>query len=418
MTRLLSFIYNKVIIGLSVVLCITLFASCASDDDNDTPEPVPPTKAEQTLLFFFPYADNLTTSSIFLPSDLREIKQFISDKGGLDGYKIIVYWGKSSLSGGATIADLYELKYDNGTFVNDTIEHYDRALQSDKQFLTTMFSKVKSVADTPRIGMITGGHGCGWLPSQLYYGMVSRSFGGTSDAPLRIDIADFSESLLSASLHPEYILFDDCLMNNIEVLYELRNNTDYIIATPAEQPGEGMPYTDIMPYLIGNPQYERIADAFINYYGDFTRYSSPYTDRSTRKRENPGTICITKCSEIDAIATAMKQLNAVTDLDAISNPDRMDIQRMDMATQGIFYDLMSYAEVLSTTAEGTATQLSALSEAVKKATVTAKHGGFYLARGEYCYPITSYCGITISDPSQNDYLTYFKEDTSWWQATH
>ncbi len=91
---------------------------------------------------------------------------------------------------------------------------------------------------------------------------------------------------------------------------------------------------------------------------------------------------------------------------------------MDMASEGIFDDLMSYAEVLSTTAEGTETQLSALSEAVKKATVAAKHGGFFLARGEYCYPITSYCGITVSDPSQNSYITYFKEDTSWWQATH
>lgn len=407
---------NKVIIGLLTVLCITLFASCA-DDDEYTP-PKPQKEATQTLFLFFPFADNLSTSSYFIPDDILEIKEYIQQKGGIDGYRIIVYYGKSSTSGGATISDLYEMKYENGKFVNDTIEHYDRAIQSDKEFLTTLFKKVKSTANTPQYFMITGGHGCGWLPSQLYYGYVSRSFGGAAEQAQRIEIGTFSDALAEASLHPDYILFDDCLMSNIEVLYRLRNATDYIIATPAEQPGEGMPYTDIMPYLTDIPQYDKIAEDFINYYGDFSRYSSSYRDYLNGSRENPGTICITKCSEIEDIANCMKQLNEVATPSSFSNPDAIGIQRMDYASQGIFYDLLSYAEVLASTAEGTEALLEAVHNAIAKATVSAKHSGFFLAKGDHCYPITSYCGITTSDPSKNEDIVRYKQNTAWWKATH
>lgn len=399
-----------------MVLCITLFVSCSSDDDESKPKPS--RKVDQTLFLFFPYADNLTTSSYFIPSDLREIKDYIQSEEGMDGYRVIVYFGKSSYNGVSTIGDLYEMKYENGTLLNDTIAHYDNVIQSDKDFLVKLFAKVKNTSDTPRYALITGGHGCGWLPSQLYYGYVSRSFGGASDKSLRIEVGTFSDALAEASLHPEYILFDDCLMNNIEVLYRLRKVTDYIIATPAEQPGEGMPYYDIMPYLTGNPQYERIAETFIQYYGDFSRYSSSYKDYATGHRENPGTICITKCSEIEGIANSMKQLNEVTTPSSISNPDVSGIQRMDQASEGIYYDLLSYAEVLASTAEGTEAQLKAVRDAIAKATVSAKHGGFYLAKGDHCFPITTYCGITVSDPTRNQFIIPYIQKTSWWYATH
>ena len=50
-------------------------------------------------------------------------------------------------------------------------------------------------------------------------------------------------------LHFDYVFFDCCCMQTIEVAYELRNYTDYITAVASETPDEGAPYASIVPIL-------------------------------------------------------------------------------------------------------------------------------------------------------------------------
>ena len=50
-------------------------------------------------------------------------------------------------------------------------------------------------------------------------------------------------------LHFDYVFFDCCCMQTIEVAYELRNYTDYITAVASETPVDGAPYESIVPIL-------------------------------------------------------------------------------------------------------------------------------------------------------------------------
>lgn len=49
-----------------------------------------------------------------------------------------------------------------------------------------------------------------------------------------------------------YILFDACCMSSMEVIYELKDKTDYVIASTAEVLNTSFTYDKIVPYLFGD----------------------------------------------------------------------------------------------------------------------------------------------------------------------
>ena len=123
----------------------------------------------------------------------------------------------------------------------------------------------------------------------------------------------------------EYILFDDCYMSSIEVAYALRHVAEYLIACPTEIMAFGMPYAEIGRYLLGEPDYESICREFYEFY---STYQYPYA-----------TFGITDCSELDALASLMREINGQYVFD---ESQRRDLQPMDGYTPTIFYDYGDY----------------------------------------------------------------------------
>ena len=73
--------------------------------------------------------------------------------------------------------------------------------------------------------------------------------------------------LLSNLPHLDYVMFDACFMQCVEVAYELRNVCDWVISSPAEIPGDGAPYEQVLPLLCANPfSAEAVIDAYHAYY--------------------------------------------------------------------------------------------------------------------------------------------------------
>jgi hypothetical protein len=72
----------------------------------------------------------------------------------------------------------------------------------------------------------------------------------------------------------DLIGFDACLMAQIAVLYQLRDVTDFVVASGFVEPGDGWPYERFLPDLINNPDMSAVelgkylADAYIDSYTD------------------------------------------------------------------------------------------------------------------------------------------------------
>lgn len=129
-------------------------------------------------------------------------------------------------------------------------------------------------------GLILWSHGSSWLPKGNR--LISRkkdsnknnitlnSFGidaesNYCDDTSEMSLLDLSEAL--RDLHFKYLIFDACFMGAIEVVYELRNYFDFIIASPTEILASGFPYSDIVPFLgMERINYSKICDAYVKYY--------------------------------------------------------------------------------------------------------------------------------------------------------
>lgn len=116
------------------------------------------------------------------------------------------------------------------------------------------------------------------------------------------------------------------------------------------------------------------------------------------------------------MAAWMKDINGRYPFDA-THIDRL--QKLDGMAQTIFFDMKSYIDDLCD-----ANDRSQFDYLVKRLVPYHTHtNAVYTALSEFnggisTIPVTTFCGITISDPTTNSYVAGRKSMTAWWQATH
>ncbi|MBR6202081.1 MAG: hypothetical protein IKQ62_03650, partial [Bacteroidaceae bacterium] len=110
-------------------------------------------------------------------------------------------------------------------------------------------------------GLVLGSHASGWIPSNYLLDMQEavasrRSFGVdngiNSSSPnlngRQMNIPDMAHALEQQG-GVDYLLIDACLMQSVEVAYELRHAAKHIVSSPAEIPGPGANYKTMVPAM-------------------------------------------------------------------------------------------------------------------------------------------------------------------------
>ena len=382
---------------VTVTIGILFLAGCQKED-------IPPTPTnERTIFMYLPWSTNLTD---YFYNNITDMEKAIS-RTGLSKEKVIVF-----LSTSASEAEMFEIVYENGSCHRQILKEYTNPAFTTQTGLTAILSDMKSFAPALNYAMIIGCHGMGWLPvsqsrtqseaSFTYHWEYTdvpqtRFFGGLT-AEYQTDVTTLSQSLSSCGLKMDYILFDDCYMSSLEVAYDLRHVTDYLIACPTDIMVYGMPYSSMGEYLLAEkPDYAAICNTFYQFYSS---YQYPY-----------GTIAVTDCSQLDELAALMKLIHSNHTLDSSQTAY---IQRMDGYSPVIFYDFGDYVRTMCGNDSELYGHFTALME--KVIPFKAHTPKFYTAsRG----PITveQYSGITTSEPSSNSRAINYPQ-TSWYLATH
>lgn len=352
-----------------------------------------------------PWSSNLTG---YFYQNIRDMESCIEEMGGLSNERVIVFISTTS-----TEASLFEIKYENGECQRLDIKSYSSPAFTTEAGITQILDDVISYAPAKRYSMIIGCHGMGWLPvnasralriQEKYHwdytdGPLTRYFGGTT-SEFQTDLSTLATAIENTGIKMEYILFDDCYMSSIEVAYELKEVTDYLIASTCEVMAYGMPYATMGRHLLGQPDYRAICEDFHEFYSN---YSVPC-----------GTLSVTDLSYIDDMANLMRQINTSYSFD---DNQRDKLQNLDGYSPTIFYDFGDYVNLLL---EQYMAQESIkqefdfmLNRLIPYKTNTDK---FYTAtRGPI--KINSYSGITTSDPSVSQRAAD-KNKTKWFYATH
>lgn len=453
-------------------LLIVVGVSCSNGDSPDGPD-VPVTPVGQTVFMFFPWSNSLL-------SDFRrtvEDMQTVVAQRSMKDERIMVFMATSERE-----AVLFELKKQNGRCLTDTLRRYNDRPFTSRQWLTSLFSEVMTLAPASRYGMVVGCHGLAWVPVQgqrnapkrlgsqekideednlykeerideennlykkeridkegLYkeekidkegvpndlmhfevQGPVTTRFIGGTYPETQIETTDLADAMADAGFHTEYILFDACYMSSVEVAYELKDVTHYLIASPTEVLSYGFPYITMGKHLLGTPNYKGIVDSFISFYSS---YYLPY-----------GTVAVTDCTQLDALAAIAQQINAAAEEPtnaasakqinaaaegklntAASGKNAPNgVQIMDGYSPTLFYDL---GHLMSLKNAGTVLTAAFAEQLDKTVPYKGHTDQYFTALKDAPVDIKHYSGLNTSQGSLNHMADRLSE-TAWYKATN
>ena len=405
----------------SISLAMT-FTSCSEEAfDTDSVN-------KQTILVFYPWTGSKSYTGLlgYLQNNIDSICDGIIDRKGLNNSRVLVF-----LSDKYNHSTLYDLQYNATTKSVDRVplKEYEGASYASAEGIADILNEVKTQASALNYALIVGVHGCGWTYASdwsryPYYARPSVTrprdnnfsgilFGPDSNAPLTrffgsvslaenaMDISTLAEGIRESGLKMQYILFDACYMSNIETAYELKDVTNYMIASGSEIMAAGLPYRSMWSYLnSATPNYSGIVSTSVNFYKNS---SAPFCN-----------LAAIDCRQVEKLASVMKEINAQYQLSASVSLD--SIQHLDGFRPNLFYDLETYVDSLHPSGYLLDQFKSQLKLTIKASDHTDE--AYTCIYSSDSFKIKNYCGITISDPSQHSVAIKGREKTGWWKATH
>ena len=398
------------------------FTSCSEEAFD------PDSVNKQTILVFYPWTGSKSSTGLlgYLQNNIDSICDGIIDRKGLNNSRVLVF-----LSDKYNHSTLYDLQYNATTKSVDRVplKEYEGASYASAEGIADILNEVKTKASALNYALIVGVHGCGWTYASdwsryPYYARPSvtrprdnnfsgiqfgpdpnapltRFFGSVSLAENAMDISTLAEGIRESGLKMQYILFDACYMSNIETAYELKDVTNYMIASGSEIMAAGLPYRSMWSYLNSStPNYSSIVSTSVNFYKNS---SAPFCN-----------LAAIDCRQVEKLAGVMKDINAENQLQASVNLD--SIQHLDGFRPNLFYDLETYVDSLHPSGYLLDQFKSQLKLTIKASDHTDE--AYTCIYSSDSFKIKNYCGITISDPSQHSVAIKGREKTGWWKATH
>ena len=195
------------------------------------------------------------------------------------------------------------------------------------------------------------------------------------------------------------LIFDACFMASVEAVYDLRNVSDYVIASLSEIMGRGMPYDMVLKYLFASGGVE---GNLMQYCSEYMRY---YSELASGRKS--GTISLIDCSRVEALAAAVARVEN----GGLNEVDANNVQSFELLSEHQFYDLEHFYDLAAKDRTAYSALQNALTDCVlyKNNTPTV-----FSAYGYGVFDVERNCGLTMNIPSASYEL--FRSEwlkTSW-----
>ncbi len=343
-----------IILNLSLVI----FSACEKDK-NLTSTTVDESTTRTTLVYIV--ADNSLYS--YAKLDLTEMEEGYAKLDDTDNNNLLVYIDDYSTP------RLLRIKKEDDEVVVDTLYSYAEQNSLDVDIMSGVINQALTAYEADSYGLVLWSHGNGWLPGTDQDEETTKAFGedldnNPSSDGTQMDILDL-KTALEACPKFNFILFDACDMQGIEVAYELRNCASYFIASPGEIPAYGAPYDDVVPAFYAgadaSAEADSVAHAYFNDYKENYSYSAGddgnFTNRAGTGGYTGGTsssssypygvsISVIASENLEALASATKNILTAY----IANSDSVetsDIMNYDDNYYNFYYDLDGFIKSLT-----------------------------------------------------------------------
>lgn len=331
-----------------LVFLLICVVSCKKD--IVVPAQSPP--SQRTLLVFMGGDNNLYKETYDKLEALR--KGYTSGMG-----RLIVFQSAKGIT-----PRLVEIQTGtNGEGQIREIKTYKNYSTASTMLFKEVLNDIKVCARAESYGLILFSHGSGWMPQQS----LLQPYALTMDKD-DMNLRDFAAAIPDHFF--DFMIFESCLMSGIEVMYELKDKTNFVVASSSEivSPGFTPIYGRLLSYLY---QPEAKLKDFAQLYFDY------YNQQKGASRA--ATIAITDTRQLDSLVKWVSE-NALLKL---SEDQLKTIQHFDrFVGYSLFFDFEDYYQHLSPAASHEKLALL-LSKAVpfKAATPTflKNYNGFNIA---------------------------------------
>jgi hypothetical protein len=240
---------------------------------------------------------------------------------GWDGRNgnLIIY--QDTAIGNSGLMEVYREKDENKI---KTIREYANENAADPNVFKRVLNDAIFLYPADSYGLIIFSHASGWLPEAT---LVSpRSF--ITDRKDEMELTDMAAAIPAGYF--DFIVFETCFSAGIEVAYELKDKTNYIIASSAEllSPGLKEIYTSSLNYLF---EKEPKLEAFTR--NIFTLMSENDTYFKS------ATLSLIKTEKLYALGAFLHQY---IDKEKISAVNPYDVQHFDRYSYRLFFDFEDY----------------------------------------------------------------------------
>ena len=235
----------------------TLMLTLSSCSDNKEPEPP---KTPRTILVYMAACNSLGSAG-YDALDLDEMTHAVRS-GDIGDGRLLVY--HADMYGTEKLMEIDK----EGTRVLKTYSDNDGLSSVHAKRMSQVIDDAKRFAPADSYGLILWSHGLGWLQNGIsddFAPEISAHSWG-EERGRTMNITSLENALSGKNL--DFVYFDCCYMASIEVVYQLRNVTDHIVASAIELPSEGMPYDKTLKplFAVPNPELENAArNTFMHY---------------------------------------------------------------------------------------------------------------------------------------------------------
>lgn len=269
-----------------VLVCVSMLCSCSSDSDGTAPSGAGGASERQRALLIYMAAQNSLgyQEPSYASASLLDSAEIVKGVAMLsDTHSEVFLFIDDALK-----PRLYRLfRTGSGaqmrTQISKVLTWAADANSADPATLRDVLTFISQQYPALSYGLVMWSHGDGWLPSTNKKNTLNSGrsicidvgsdgdmandvdiFGRTGT---QMDISDMAEAISQSGVHLDYIFFDACLMQTIEVAYELRHVADYIIGSANITSAYGAYYTNIIPNaLMTYPTDDNAAALIANQY--------------------------------------------------------------------------------------------------------------------------------------------------------
>ena len=349
---------------ISIILIIPLLFSSCLKEEADNRQQLP----ERTILFYMAGDNSLS-------GETQEKVDALASAWNIKGEnRLLVFQDR----GGENAPRLLEIKTGaDGKGTIEVLEEYKDGNSASIKVFVRVLNDMVRYCPSSDYGLVLFSHSSGWFPA----GTFAQPRSVVTDGDTEFELVDFARAIPNGQFR--FIIFESCLMAGAEVAYELKDKTDYILASSAEILSPGF-----------TPLYGKMLECLYKTAPDLTGFAGEYYDYCNRLSgdNRSATVSVVSTAGIDLLKSLLARAEShVAHWEWV---ERDDIQHFDRrAKDYLFYDLEGYIKTI-----GTQEEINELAGILEGTVLYKAATDEFMSGTPYGFPIKKHCGLTIYIP--------------------